>query len=72
MTFFVVSVPELSHSWNYDQKPPGLILLEEFVTEDEEKSLLNCIDWKTTDSHLGIESLESDLSIDGRIILNAS
>ncbi|XP_021928885.1 alkylated DNA repair protein alkB homolog 8 isoform X2 [Zootermopsis nevadensis] len=46
-------VPEFSHSWNYYQKPPGLILLEEFVTEDEEESLLNCIDWKTTDSHLG-------------------
>ncbi|PNF31432.1 hypothetical protein B7P43_G04066 [Cryptotermes secundus] len=50
---YAEKVPELSHSWNYDQKPPGLILLEEFVTEDEEKSLLNCIDWKTSASHLG-------------------
>jgi len=39
----------------HDQKPPGLILLEEFVTEDEEKLLLNCVDWKTTDYHLGTE-----------------
>jgi hypothetical protein len=51
---FNIPVPELSHSWNYDQKPPGLILLEEFVTEDEEKLLLNSIDWKTADSHLGM------------------
>jgi hypothetical protein len=55
MILFVFSVPELSHSWNYDHKPPGLILLEEFVTEDEEKSLLNCVEWKTTDCHLGRE-----------------
>lgn len=54
-------MPEFSHSWNYYQKPPGLILLEEFVTEDEEESLLNCIDWKTTDSHLGIERSEFNL-----------
>uniref|UniRef100_A0A2Z5U609 tRNA (carboxymethyluridine(34)-5-O)-methyltransferase n=1 Tax=Reticulitermes speratus TaxID=60591 RepID=A0A2Z5U609_9NEOP len=50
---YTEKVPELSHSWNYDHKPPGLILLEEFVTEDEEKSLLNCVEWKTTDCHLG-------------------
>jgi hypothetical protein len=64
-----ISVPELSHSWNYDQNPPGLVLLEEFVTEDEEKSLLNCIDWKTADSHLGMRRSEFGLGIDRRIIL---
>jgi hypothetical protein len=69
MTVYNISVPEISHSGNYDQKPPGLILLEEFVTEDEEKSLLNCIDWKTADSHLGIRRSEFGLGIDGRIIL---
>ncbi|KAJ4432479.1 hypothetical protein ANN_21098 [Periplaneta americana] len=50
---FTEKVPEINHSWNYDHKPPGLILLEHFVTEEEENSLLNSIDWNTTDSHLG-------------------
>jgi hypothetical protein len=49
--------------------PPGLILLEEFVTEDEEKLLLNCIELKTEDSHLGMKISEFGLDIDGRVIL---
>lgn len=53
MIVFAILVPELPHSWIHDQKPPGLILLEEFVTEEEENLLLNCVDWKTTDCHLG-------------------
>jgi len=63
MIVFAILVPELSHSWMHDQKPPGLILLEEFVTEDEEKLLLNCVDWKTTDCHLGRERSVFVLSI---------
>jgi hypothetical protein len=47
-------------------------LLEDFVTEDEEKLLLNCIDWKMTDSHLGIERSEFDLDVDGGIMLKLS
>ncbi|CAG2061088.1 unnamed protein product, partial [Timema podura] len=45
--------PVLESSLTYDLRPPGLILLEDFVTEQEEESLLNCVDWSHTEHKLG-------------------
>ncbi|XP_063222331.1 alkylated DNA repair protein alkB homolog 8 [Bacillus rossius redtenbacheri] len=50
---YVDSVPGCDSVCKFDLKPPGLLLYEDFVTDAEEESLLNCVDWTNTSCHSG-------------------
>ncbi|KAJ9601051.1 hypothetical protein L9F63_000786 [Diploptera punctata] len=42
---YAEKVPEVLHSWKYKDKPSGLILLEDFVSNEEEKMLLEIVNY---------------------------
>lgn len=42
-----ITVPKIGNIWP-QQYPPGLILLKDFLTEDEEITLLESINWNVT------------------------
>ena len=45
---FMENVPKVEMGI-YESCPPGLILIEDFVTEEEERKLLECLDWDDHD-----------------------
>lgn len=41
-----ILVPNCENAWG-QSLPPGLIILKDFITSDEEDSLIRCIDWSS-------------------------
>lgn len=51
---FKIAVPERNTCWDYDQLPPGLSIIENFVDFTEETMLLDCVQWGNEDSTEGV------------------
>lgn len=45
-------VPKSDNVWEQEM-PPGLILLENFITDEEETNFLNSINWDVTENNIG-------------------
>lgn len=51
LSSFIVSVPQVESTWTGDL-PEGLIIIEDFVTPEEEHELANCVNWSADDESL--------------------
>lgn len=62
-----VSVPSGMDFLPSKSLPQGLTLLEEFVTTEEEETLLNCVDWTNCSEDMGkysrVQSLDSPTTV---------
>lgn len=50
---YSVDVPTILNPWLESLLPPGLILLTDFINEEEELNLMNCVNWEKSSSEIG-------------------